>query len=517
MRTHALALILLLAPSIDRAVAASKTVGPGQAVGMSEDIVLSGDDVLEVNGTAERPCRLDANNQQIKTKGDWTGRIVIRHCEFRSLGTAKVPCIDVVAKGDGDAIVIENSMFHSCGAVHIANQGKSGTVFRNNLFRETSMVPVTNLPFNDSPPIFRASGSSPARKLFQGNEVRRSVVEFDNTTNWLIGGNKDEDANILTGPRGSLSIFTSSNMTVRGNYIHTDIPSFRYSQVHTLLVQTPCPGLVVEHNILRHGQWVVRGIAGEFRYNLVLDADGHNFIIGPTAHSHIHHNIFARYCTVDPNLNSTINLPYKGDGIAIFNNTFDGGGKDLARPWHVPAIEVGSSAFLASLRNNAFVRHPTRFSSGTATVRPGFTEKRSLPGPARLGYADYNLFDNPDASEKINYALRVEGKTERADAGFALHDVPAKGAKNEQVAPRFKGPLPAQFPFDEDDIRTRKVTVSQILVRYRDAYSPGPGSPLIGAGDPADGPGSFIGAVGGDDGTPDDRFGRPASGPSRDR
>jgi hypothetical protein len=336
---------------------------------------------------------------------------------------------------------------------------------------------------------------------------------FDATSNWLIGGEKVADANIITGPRGSISIHISTNMTVRGNYIHTDIPSFRYSQVHTLLVQSPCPGLVVEHNVLRHGQWVVRGLTGEFRYNLVLDADGHNFIIGPRAHTHIHHNIFARYCTVDPNLGATIRLPYAGEDITVYNNTFDGGGKNLARPWHVPAIEVNSDAILASLRNNAFVNHPTKMGTGAAIVRPGYEEKRSLPGPARLGYADYNLFDNPEASEKINYALSVPGKSERADAGFGQSDVPAKGAKNEQAAPKFKGPVPTKFPFDDDDIRTRKVTVSQILALYRDAYSPAAGSPLRGNGDPVDGPGSFIGAVGGGDATPNDWFGRPAANP----
>ena len=51
--------------------AASKSLKPGQILGVSEDIVLSGDDVLEVHGTAERPCRLDANGQQIRTHGDW--------------------------------------------------------------------------------------------------------------------------------------------------------------------------------------------------------------------------------------------------------------------------------------------------------------------------------------------------------------------------------------------------------------------------------------------------------------
>jgi len=277
--------------------------------------------------------------------------------------------------------------------------------------------------------------------------------------------------------------------------------------VHTLAVVSPCAELVVEHNILRHGQWVVRGLAGEFRYNLVLDADAHNFIVGPTAGTHIHHNIFARYCTVDPNLNSTIAVIYKGDDIQIFNNTFDGGGKDMARRWHVPVIEVGPQAFLASLRNNAFYNNPTNFASGTATVRPGFSEKIAEPGPARLGYADYNLFYNPDAKVQNNYALGVDGRMERADAGFAKHDVPVVGAKDAQVEPKLHGPLPRQFPFRDEDIWSRKVTVGKILAAYRTAYAPADASPLLDAGDPADGADSFIGAVGpGKDAV--DHFGR---------
>src|SRR4029079_4234658 len=100
---------------------------------------------------------------------------------------------------------------------------------------------------------------------------------------------------------------------------------------------------------------------GQFRYNLVLDADAHNFIIGPTAGTHIHHNLFARYCTADHNLNATISVIYKGDDIQIYNNTFDGGGRDLARPWHVPAIEGRGEALLASLRDNVLFTHPTSF------------------------------------------------------------------------------------------------------------------------------------------------------------
>jgi hypothetical protein len=488
--------------------AASRTLQPGQVLGISEDLILSGDDVLDVRGTAERPCRIDANGQQIRTAPDWTGRVSVSHCEFRSLGSAKKPALDLTATADGDLIVIEHSSFHACGAVHLTNEGNSATVFRHNTLHSTSMVPVTNLP-SESPPGFRAAGRSPARKLFQGNRVDRSVVMFDATDNWLVGGPKDDDANILIGMRASLSIHRCNRMHVRGNYVHTDIPSYRWSQVHTIQVQAPCPGLVIEHNVFRHGQWVVRGLAGEFRYNLVLDPDAHNFIVGPRAGTHIHHNIFARYCTVDPNLNSSVAVIYPGDDIRVYNNTFDGGGKDVARRWHVPAIEVGPDALLAILRNNVFYDHPTSFANGTATIRPGFTEKKMSPAPARLGYADYNLFFNPDAKERQNYALSVAGKTERADAGFAKHDVPVGGEKDAQVNPRFRGPIPKAFPFSDDDIRMRKVSVSQILARYREAYSPADGSPLLGAGDPADGPGSFIGAVGPGKDAPNDFFGRP--------
>src|SRR4029077_854031 len=132
------------------------------------------------------------------------------------------------AQGQGDRIVIENSEFHACGAVHLTNHDESGTVFRGNLLRANSMVPVTNLP-NESPPGFRASGQSPARKLFQGNRVEKSVVLFENTNNWLIGGGDDE-GNVILGMRGSLSLHGCEDTVIRGNYVHTEIPSFRWSQ-----------------------------------------------------------------------------------------------------------------------------------------------------------------------------------------------------------------------------------------------------------------------------------------------
>src|SRR5262245_45979269 len=140
------------------ALSASRTLKAGDVLGISADIVLAGDDILEVNGTQEKPCRIDANCQQIRTAADWRGRIQVRHCEFRGLGTAKVPALDLTAGGEGDQIVIEHSHFHACGAVHLSNGGDSATIFRGNTIHATSMVPVTNLP-NESPPVFRATGS----------------------------------------------------------------------------------------------------------------------------------------------------------------------------------------------------------------------------------------------------------------------------------------------------------------------------------------------------------------------
>src|SRR5262249_32071371 len=133
------------------------------------------------------------------------------------------------------------------------------------------------------------------------------------------------------------------------------------------------------------------------------------------------------------------------------------------------------------------------------------------PAPARLGYADYNLFFNADANARRNYGLRVDGKTERTDAGFGKHDVPAGGAKDAQADPKFKGPIPKAFPFADADIRAGKETGARIPANYGDVYSPAEGSPLVGAGDPADGPGSFIGAVGPGKDAPNDHFGRPGT------
>jgi hypothetical protein len=71
-------------------------------------------------------------------------------------------------------------------------------------------------------------------------------------------------------------------------------------------------------------------------------------------------------------------------------------------------------------------------------------------------------------------------------------------------------PTTIPYPFKNEDIWSRTKKVSDVLSTYRAMYSPAAGSPLIGAGDPQDGTGVNIGAVG--NGEADDLFGKFGGG-----
>jgi hypothetical protein len=95
-----------------------------------------------------------------------------------------------------------------------------------------------------------------------------------------------------------------------------------------------------------------------------------------------------------------------------------------------------------------------------------------------MTYANYNAFYNPNATAgTVNYAIGVDGAA-YGTASFGSGDLSG-------IAPGLKGPLTA-FPYAESDIKSGAVTVSQVVARYRDAYSLIPGSPLVNAADPQD-------------------------------
>jgi hypothetical protein len=328
---------------------------------------------------------------------------------------------------------------------------------------------------------------------------------------WLIGGDRDEDSNLFIGLRIGIAA-DGADTVVRGNYFHLRMPiTPEYPYWSQISVFTTGRQVVGEHNVIRDGEWIVRFVEGEFRYNVITDIIDHDQMQNGSI-GRVHHNLFLAG-TSDSRQGSMsgcifVVYPPKapGEGIEVFNNVFDGGGR-----LDVPGIEVSPGGFVKSVRNNVFFNFAHRekyFKRPQAMIRMSWNEDPAEEKPARLGYADYNLFYNPGARSQRNYLLSVASKVERKDAGFGLNDIPRGGKVDEQADPRFKGPIPKAFPFSDDEVKARRVGVSKMLAFYRDAYTPAEGSPLIGAGDPADGEGTNIGAIGAAKPSDQDRFGR---------
>jgi hypothetical protein len=478
-----LALLLALDPQEARVLKA------GETLTLAEDLELSGGGSLEIQGTAEKRCTIVGNNHQILTKGKWTGRVSISYCDLRGLGAGERHALDLKASGQAE-IAIDHCVFEESSSVSVRTDDQSSARFTNNLSRENSNVPMDKA-LEKSRSFFQASGSSTAAKVFKGNQILRSSGRFE-APNWLI-----ED-NVFIGFRTGIFAY-GKDVLVRGNYTHCLMPrtaEFPYwSQVSTF---TTAKGAVAEDNVIRDGEWIVQFVEGEFRRNVICDINDHNFLRNGST-GRIHHNIFVAGKPNHPpgSMSACIFVVYapKGgeEGVEVFNNTFDAGGT-----MNVPGVEVNPGGWVKSVRNNVFYNfgHKEKYlSSAQAMIRPCWTEGLTEPLPVRLGYSDYNLFFSPGAQVHRNYALGVRDKAERKDAGFGLNDVPRGGARNEQVDPKFKGPIPSEFAFQDEDIKSGKVTVAKMLAHYRDIYTPAPGSPLIGAGDPADGEGTSIGAV----------------------
>lgn len=482
--------------------AGARATQSGPAHELSADVVLTGDQNYEVGATGAAACRILGHGHSIRSSGAWTGRLTISGCEIDGLGSASAEAISLLMSGSA-TVTIEGSTFDKSGALHFTSQDDSSVVFRDNVILDSSLVPL-DPSFDASTPAFLAEGNSNARKLFQGNRIYRSLCWF-NSSNWLIGGDTDQQSNLLIGLRAGFAL-ESSQLVLRGNYVH----NFAYpssGDEAALIVIYGTSDVLAEHNVLRHGSWVVRGFGGEFRYNAVIDADNSALFSQPFEQTKLHHNLLLM-CEVpsgSEGIQAAIGVVNaRATGIEIYNNTLDGGGPD--KPLNGAAISVADSCFVDSLRSNAIFGFAFRRNDhGEASIRPGITESID-PAPPRLGYADYNLFFNPDSATLRNYGLSVAKHVVRQDVGFALHDAHAMGPLDEQVAPAFVGSGATCFPYNDDDIKAGSVTVSQMLAGLRSAYTPRSASPLLHSGDPADADGNWIGAVG--DGTlPSDQFG----------
>lgn len=467
---------------------------------ITTDVVLDGGDSIDY-GTDGPGCRIVGNGNTIRATASWTGHVRIVGCHIQRLGTITKPAIDIEATGSS-YVSIERSTFESSGTVEVVNRGASTTTFENNVILESSVVALDPNADN-STPAFSASGDGTAPKVFRGNRIYRSSAAF-RSPNWTIGGDTDADSNLVIGLRAAF-VVGAADIVVRRNYVH----NFRSAGSQDEFAMTVLPGsdnLLTEHNVLRRGTWVVRGLAGDFRYNAVLDTSSDSWIQNPYTGARIHHSVFVMCAAPSGDIAYGIDAAgMTATGLEVFSNTFDGGGTMMNMKG--PVLGVGPDATVASFRNNIVFRFPFEQGTERAALRGAPSEPLDPP-PARLDYADYNLFHNPDSPGLRNYALAVAGRTVRVDPGFARNDARPAGPVNEQVDPALAGGAAACFPWSDEDIKAGTVTVSQMLAAYRAVYTPTAGSPALNTGDPADGANTSIGAVG-DGAHADDRFGRP--------
>ncbi|HEU4728188.1 MAG TPA: hypothetical protein VFT22_09875 [Kofleriaceae bacterium] len=452
------------------------------AVTLARDLILHGNQSFELIGAAgSRALITSSNGSRIKSAPGWTGHLTIRNADLVGLGGMDVASIEVVVAGNS-TLEIAGAVFDRSGPLAVTANGKARIAVRGNTFRPNMLVNVNSEPnYAGSHPSIVFAGDSTAPKLFAGNNVGVSFVRFDRSSHWLIGGDHDADGNVLIGVRAGLEIDSATDLTIRGNYSYHRYP-FGWSQGHNLDFEGTVSSVLVEHNVFRSGSWIVQNLVGQFRYNLVLDNIDEAFIRYLGAAGRVHHNVFANTAFQRQYLPSGGVLFASG---AFYSNTVDAGGARLG--WFDnPFMPSDPKHRLASVRNNVFTGFAYR--RATAVVAAG-----------AAAAADYNCFYNPDTSALTRYGDA---------AGFGEHDC-GHGASTD---PRFAEPRVIPLPFADGDVWARRVTVSQILSRYREIYTPQPGSPLIDSGDPGDDAGGVhntdIGAVDAGNPHPDDRFGR---------
>jgi hypothetical protein len=472
--------------------AANTRIAAGGTLTLPSDLVLTGSDTLEVLGTASDSCTITGNKFAIRTSGNWTGLVRILYTRLNDLGVGGGGQYDVTGcgfdlTGTASALIqIEHCAVARSGTIKVTNNGLSATWFRCNNILVNSTVSIDLQPATTGY-VFYAQGNSQAKKYFQGNFIAVAVISIA-APQWLVGGPGDSTSNIFIGNRVTLYA-SGSGTLVSYNYWHNPA---KWTQVHTVTITG---GAVCEHNVIRDGEWIVQFCDGEFRENVICDIYDHDLYRGGNK-GRFYRNLWLSYDP--PNTNnhgqqfpnmvisndtSIWSLWHGTTGVDIFNNVFDGG-----EFFMMPSVEVGNGAWINTLRNNVFCgfKLDPAYAGGTpaAIIRGG-----------DVRYADYNCFYNPSTPGVDNYHFTMAGKSERVDEGFGKHDLPAGGAANAQVDPKFKGPRVTAFPYNDTDILAGRVTVSQMIREFFDRYTPAAGSPLIDAGDPADGAGIDIGAV----------------------
>jgi hypothetical protein len=452
---------------------------------------LSGFTSLTIEGAGPNSV-LDGNGFQIYND-NLLGNVTISNVTLRNLGQNWIDsstgtlinsnsnyAIYLQAMGTAD-VTIADTVFDASSSVFLFNDVDSTATIERNTVLSNSLAPGGVRP-DVSAPFFTAQGwQSKYPKVFEGNRIYQSYISFGPAKDWQITDN------IIDGERGGIAIGRSDEIEIAYNYIHclhdfaASNPDNPYGSQVSNLSFDQSTNVSTHDNFLQDGEWMVRGLDGDFYNNVLVDLQSHDWIIDPQAGAKIHDNIFG------PRYDGQVVFHDAGiyaydttaTDVEIYNNTFDGGQGFVG-----PVLAVGPGVTIASVRNNLFYDLYTNWPWGNGVIRPSWGETlsgsppRPSSDPDRMTYANYNAFYNPNATAgTINYAIGVDGAT-YGSAAFGSGDV-------NGVDPKLKSP-PTAFPFSDVDIESRVVTVRQMLATYRDAYTPLPGSPLIRAADPQD-------------------------------
>jgi hypothetical protein len=402
--------------------------------------------------------------------------ISIKNSLVTGLGSLTTPGID----GAVSSVDIEGSIFEATGAVHLKTTGDA--IVKNSEFRANNLI-AFDASDPDASPAVQFSGTSSQSKTFQGNAIGAGRLVFDGTSNWLIGGDTDDQTNILIGPRCSIYVQNGgTNITIRGNYDHHNYRG-GWSQGYNLSFECrECgyasgQGILVEHNFIRDGSWPLQDLVGEFRYN-VMYGYGHTWIRSAVSGASIHHNILVP--GGDGDLNAGMSFGAGETGLQIYNNTLDGGGM-AAGDFAGPSIEADDTSSVNSLRNNLITFSRNQQNGGAG-------QPRIVGVSGNFLYADYNAFYSPDNDNKTNY--NVTG------VAAGAHDVSGTGTgalgilDGQLAGTPFAGdrvyPIDDKTVVDEAAVWQRTQKLSTILATFRARYTPKAGSPIVNAGDPAD-------------------------------
>jgi hypothetical protein len=454
-----------------------------RTVNLTADVVLSGDQDLDWSDALVK-----GNGFSVRAAAGYSGKIVINDAFVTGLASFDNKLgIDVTTTG---AVEITGSTFEATAPLHLVVNGSAPVTITNNELRANNYVTYVSSDPEKSP-ILDLAGSTSGAKVMQGNNIGAGIVRIDGMNGWQIGGLHDSQSNVFVGPRCVLELVGSSNAIVQGNYLHHDYYN-GWSQGFNLQLQSGANGVLAEHNVIRDSSWPLQSFGGEFRYNLMLNS-GHDFIRGGKSGAKFHHNILAHAQAPNSGFDGAVYL-YSGEQNVVWdNNTLDAGGA-VAR-YDAPALVLGSSGVsFASVRNNLFMNFSDAAGWAGKALIAGSDTEGSMSSP-RIAKADYNAWSNPLADGTARYLSGIVAGTAGA------HDVTA--------APQLTGDVP-QVParIDEGSIWSRTYGVSQLLAYYRMLYTPAAGSPLIDKGDPADGAGTDIGAIGAGAAAAADKFGR---------